>query len=202
MNSRRLILCASLLAACLLSACSSTPATRFYTLNGPTLKPAENGSPMLALLQVDLPEMLERPQIVLRQQSHQVQVLEQQRWAEPLKAAVARVLTGHLQQHLPRWQVHQRQHLVQRQAKWELWLNIQRFDATPQQAAVLEASWGVKEREGKRHYQATTRLQSPVQSDDLPALLSAQEQTIQQLAQEIANKLQALELGQADSGRS
>src|SRR5947208_2171931 len=84
------------LVAMLLSACSSPLKERFYTLDAPEPPAAAAGAPSIAVTSVSVPDLVDRPQIVVRMGPHQVGIGEQARWAEPLRSAIARVVAANL----------------------------------------------------------------------------------------------------------
>jgi uncharacterized lipoprotein YmbA len=85
-----------LLPVLLLAACGSPPRTSFYTLDAPEPPAAAEGAPAIAVGPVSGPEIVDRPQIVVRLGANQVQIVEQARWAEPLRIAIARVVAANL----------------------------------------------------------------------------------------------------------
>ena len=81
----------------LLSGCSSPPKTQFYTLNAPPPQRAAGPSAtVLAIGPIDLPEYLQRPQIVTRPEGNRLIVDEFNRWGGSLEEEIDRVLAQHL----------------------------------------------------------------------------------------------------------
>src|SRR5690349_11809327 len=81
----------------ILSACGSTGGKeRFFTLNAPEPSAAAEGAPSVAVVSVSVPDLVDRPQIVVRAGPNQVGMSEQARWAEPLRGAIARVVAASL----------------------------------------------------------------------------------------------------------
>jgi len=83
-----------------------TPEARFFTLRPVAERPASPASNaaglgIVGVLPVSLPGFLERPQLVAWSAPGEVRVDEFLRWAEPLEASVARVLTEDLETLLP-----------------------------------------------------------------------------------------------------
>lgn len=93
-------LAAALAAALLLAACATTQSTRFYLLTSPADLPrpavAARAAGWVGVGPVHLAEHLDRPQIVTEVSANQVGLTEFDRWAEPLKAAVSRVVEANL----------------------------------------------------------------------------------------------------------
>ncbi len=102
---------AALLAAvALLAGCDivgESPETRFFTLGSvpaegpPTAAP---GAP-LVVDAVEIPEALERPELVRRQGDYRIEVSDVDRWAAPLAAMIRDVLIDDLVQRMPPGQV-------------------------------------------------------------------------------------------------
>jgi uncharacterized lipoprotein YmbA len=85
-----------------LAACASSAPERFYTVaTAPAAAaasaPAAAGR-LIAVEPVQLPELINRPQLVLRTGEHEVRILENERWATPLADDLTQALLGALQQ--------------------------------------------------------------------------------------------------------
>ena len=87
---------AVLVTSLMLVACASTPATQFYTLEPLATSAATSATVAIRIGHVTIPELVDRPQMVLRAGANQVSLIEQRRWAESLRSAVARVVTANL----------------------------------------------------------------------------------------------------------
>ncbi|MDR4493963.1 MAG: PqiC family protein [Nitrospirales bacterium] len=87
----------------LLSGCAGSPPVHYYTLS----VEAETGLPSsvtdrttltLAVDPISLPDVVDRPQIVLQSGSNQVTLVDDHRWAESLKSEIPRIIAGNLSQ--------------------------------------------------------------------------------------------------------
>ena len=88
--------------AFLLAACSGTVDSRYYLLS--TVPPSASAAPgakAVAVSAVHLPGVLDRPELVVRTGAETVDILEFDRWAEPLDQMVPRVLAQDLSSRLP-----------------------------------------------------------------------------------------------------
>lgn len=86
----------------LLSGCSS-PREHLYYLEpeaGET-SPAPVGAPRVVVGPISIPELVDRPQIVVRGSDSEVLINEQARWAAPLRSSLEELLAAQLQQRLP-----------------------------------------------------------------------------------------------------
>ena len=81
-----------------MAACQSTPDSRLYTLAvvppAGAAQPAGSALRTLALGSLDLPMLIDRPQIVRRIDGNRVEALEFDRWAEPLGDGLRSTLAG------------------------------------------------------------------------------------------------------------
>ncbi|WP_173586095.1 PqiC family protein, partial [Methylogaea oryzae] len=88
------------LIACLaLAGCGSSPKPRYYTLQMPPAsagQPSDKAQAGVVVGPVNLPEAVDRVQLVLRSGDNTVDISDAHRWAEPLKSQVARVLAANL----------------------------------------------------------------------------------------------------------
>lgn len=176
----------------LLSACASSPNARFYTLEDslPQTLEARSGAPSLVITRLTLPELIDRPQIVLRGPGKQVRIEEMERWAEPLRQAIPRQLAAALSQalHSSRISALPLDHR-QFEADYRLQIDILRFDASPGEGAVLEMQWRVESRSSETTRNAKHLYVEKTTSSLTADLIAAQARLLQQAAQEIARQL-------------
>lgn len=98
--------CLSLLAMMFISACASTPAEHFYSLDtnqvvvakGVGTQVTETAPFSLLINRVTVPESVDRPQLVLRGDQSQLRIDEQHRWSESLRQAIPRIVASDLRQ--------------------------------------------------------------------------------------------------------
>ncbi|MBY6264130.1 membrane integrity-associated transporter subunit PqiC [Azospirillum sp. 412522] len=127
-----------------LAACQSTPDSRLYTLAvvppAGAAQPAGAAPRTLALGSLDLPMLIDRPQIVRRIDGNRVETLEFDRWAEPLADGLRSTLAGDLAARLPGATI-----LPVAGSAGEgtavLAVTVLRFDADATGRVVLDAQW-------------------------------------------------------------
>lgn len=135
------------------AACGSLPTQNYYVLT-PTISAAahsvtsaatrsEPGGPVVFIDRAHLPELVDRPQFVLGdgEGSNKVRILEQQRWAEPLRAAIPQVIAVDLERQLPNARVSASPLDALPADAWRLTLDVQRFEARPGDAVTVEIGW-------------------------------------------------------------
>jgi len=169
---RRIYFAGALALLWLFSGCSRSPQVSFYTLEhlAPALTPqshpaapvATQGAarlpgrpvpapvsggadePRVAVGPVTLPELVDRPQLVVRLADNRVEILEQQRWAEPLKGAIARVVAADLGRLLGPGRVFTNQEHAGAGAPYRLLLDVERFEAQPGTGIDLQVAWTLR----------------------------------------------------------
>ena len=165
--------------ALLLLGCSAPPRERFFTLDAPEPPVAAPDAASIAVGPVSVPDMVDRPQLVLRTTAHEVVLAEQARWAEPLKSAIARVVAANLAAELG-------MRLAARSdADYRVTLDILRFDSGPGEAALIDAAWTVIGPKGARRTgRSVVRQQAETKTYD--GLAAAHSAALAAISREIA----------------
>ena len=99
---------------------------------------------------VTLPDVVDRPNLVVRTAENQVTLLDQHRWAEPLKREIPRVLAGHLSRLLGTPRVSVFPYGAGGPGDVRVRVDVQRFESVPGQEALLEVFWTVIPPTGER----------------------------------------------------
>lgn len=175
----------AVLAALLQAACSSAPVARFYSLDA--LAPVAGQSVMvtrrLSVGPVNVPDLLDRPQMVWRHGPQQVVIAEQSRWAEPLPAAIGRVVADNLARQLPGLLAV----APHAEAEIRIELDIRRLTAAPGRDVTLEATWTIRRPAGKTQGHALKH--ETVTGPAIEDLVAAHERVLQALSQDIATAM-------------
>jgi uncharacterized lipoprotein YmbA len=181
-------------AIALLGACAGTPPARFVTLDdGRPPNARSSAAPSVAVVRANVPERIDRPQLVLRNEGHQVTLSEQYRWAEPLRREIPRVIARDLGELLDSGRV-----AVLPADSWgsdadfKLTLDFAQLDAVAGQGADVDVLWRVEPRGGKAFVGRSSFRQFLVGAvADTPALVAAQRQALRRVAVEIAKEIAA-----------
>ena len=178
-----------------LAACGSTPKERFYTLNAPAPVQQPKTAPayLVALGAVELPESVDRPQLVVRTSSNRIAVLEQQRWAESLKSAIPRVLAASLGAQLGGVPVAVRGDAAARNAKYRISVNIQQLESELDRAVTLDATWSIRSALGTVLPNGKLHVREATQGSGYEALVAAHERALVRLSAELALGIQSAE---------
>ena len=187
---RKILLC-GLLAGVLLGACGTTPPPAYYSLDDGAMSVAARGTaPRVAIVQAKLPDSLDRPQLFIRRGSNRLQLSEQQRWAEPLRYEIPRVVADDLGRLLDSSGVAALPVDVDRfAADFRVQLDVQRLDVVAGQGADLDLMWLLEARQGKAKVGRST-LREPLAAGDDPAVpVAALRRALARAAADIANEI-------------
>jgi uncharacterized protein len=177
---------AVLTVAVLLAACSTPPRERFFTLDAPEPPVAAPDAASIAVGPVTVPDMVDRPQLVVRTGANEVSIAEQARWAEPLRSAIARVVAAHLATDLGMRLAGGRN----AEADYRVALDVLRFDSGPDQSVLIDAAWTViGPKGGRRSGRSVAHGKAPTKSYD--AVAAAQSAALATISKEIAEAIRA-----------
>ena len=187
---------ASTVLCCILAAtgagCASSRAD-FYTLSPSARAAPVTAGYSVAVGPVSVPEIVDRPQIVVRTGPNQVFIDEFHRWGSPLRDDIARGIAGNLSALLGAPQVSVFPHSTSSAAKYRAAVDVMVFDSTPGDAAVLEAVWVVRRAGDGAVRSGRTLVREPVPGVGYAALVSAHCLALEKLSEDIAEAIRGLE---------
>jgi uncharacterized lipoprotein YmbA len=174
-----------------LCACASSPPLRYYSLDDG--RPTAVGSPdgiSVAIVRVNLPELVDRPQLVVRSAGHRVQLSENDRWAEPLRRQVLRLLARDLGAALDSGRVvalgvEAREF----DTDFRVVVDVQHLEVVSGQRVELDAVWRVESRNGREFFGrslAWQGLDDMAAADEDVAAVDAERRAFRALAENIA----------------
>lgn len=132
-----------------LPGCGSSPKESYYTLSADAAVngaiPARGESEYtIAVGAITLPEVVDRPQFVLRASPNEVTIVELHRWAGPLKSEIPRIIADNLAADLNVKRVAAHPQSAGENADYRVLVDIQRFDSTLGESVIIDALWTVK----------------------------------------------------------
>jgi len=185
-------LCISSLVLC---GCTRSRPAKFYLLHPEQKAAAENLSARslsIGVGPVDMPEYLDRPQIVTRISAGEVRLAEFERWAEPLEDNFSRVLGENLSQLLATDRIAIFPWTGTPHIDYRVTAEVIRFDGAPGTAVLLDARWSIiAEEAGKTLIQKKSVITIPAEGQDFVGLVSAQSKAVAALSREIAAAITA-----------
>ncbi len=186
-----------LVGALLLAACSSSPPTAYYALDlqkpsSQEPKSLSSAEPVIVVLPTDVPEMVDRSQIVTRDGENRVLVSDSHRWAAPLRHEISRVVAAELSDRLGSSGVITLPYAPDNpMPDYRLKIIVQRLDLQSGHGVLLDAAWIITARDGveRRGRETLEEPVSPSASDVYAALAAAQTKALRRLADNIANSI-------------
>jgi uncharacterized protein len=178
--------------AALAVGCATSPKSSFYILEATVPSPGATASDYsVGIAAVNLPERVDRPQLVLRVGANRVELVEEHRWAEPLRSNLGQVVAENLSRRLGQSRVAAYPHGTTTDPDYWVRIDVQIFESQPGDAATLEALWSVQ---GTRGGVARTgrTLAREAAAPGYDALVAAHSHALARLSADIATALLAL----------
>ena len=184
-------LIAALLAFPVFSGCGSSPKSTFYTLSSAAApEPAPATAPLsVAIGPVTVPDIVDRPQIVVRVAANQVTVNEFARWGAPLKDEIPRVIADNLTRLLNGARVSTYPQAGSTDGDYLVTIGVQRFESALGDAATVEVLWTVRPPKGGAPRTGRSVVREPVQGKDYDALVAAHSRALARVSGDIANAI-------------
>jgi uncharacterized protein len=184
------------LATALLVACGTPPKERYYTLSS---APQDAGAATKALSAtsivvgpVSLPDRVDRAQLVVNMGPNRVAILEQERWAGPLKSEIARVIAENLSRELGAARVSTYPSTTSGDVAYQVVIEVQAFESSLGDAVTLDALWTIRtSAAGVKTGRSTVR--EPAQGTDYDALVGAHSRALAHMSGEIARAVRSFE---------
>lgn len=183
------------LSSLMLFGCARSRPAKFYLLHPLQEAAAEKLSARslsIGVGPVDIPEYLDRPQMVIRISSGEVRLADFERWAEPLKANFPRVLGENLSQLLATDRISIFPWTGAPHIDYRVTVEVIRFDGAPGTAVLLDARWSlISEEAEKTLTQKKSVITIPAEGQDFGGLVAAQSKAVAALSREIAAAIMA-----------
>ncbi len=173
-----------------LSGCASAPPESYYTLS---TGGQAAGAPLASLPNVGIAvsaatvaDAVDRAQIVTRVSETRVRILEQQRWAEPLRTAVPRVIAADLARLLGTTKVWAHPQTPASDAGYRVALDVSRFESRPGDGVTIEIGWVIRRLPAGEERSGRSTVSEKVASADYDALVAAHSRALDAVSREIA----------------
>ena len=190
---RSFLLAAAL--AILAGGCASSPQARFYTLSARTpQEPAQTAPPVrIAIDAVTVPDIVDRPQIVFRIDATQVGIDEFARWAEPLKAQIARVIAADLAQSFPGALVSSDPQWAVNAQTYRVSVDVRSFESARGDHAAIAVLWTVRPPDAGQAVSGQATVREPAGGQGYDALVDAHSRALAAVSTDIARAIGALQ---------
>jgi len=193
-----LLACAMSLA---LAGCLGTSRpSRFYTLEPVQVRDGPGGTATeatLAVGPVELPDYVDRPQIVTRSGTNELVISEFERWGGSLDKQISGSLVATLRDRLASRQiavVPWSSAVLSSGTPYRVAVSVSRFDGVPGHSVILQARWELCTRSGGKEESLGAKEASVtehIDGSDYEALVAAMERALVRLGQEMADGIVA-----------
>lgn len=177
-----------------LSACAGKSASsKYYVLSPlPLTKLSGAEGATIGVLPLDLPDYLDRPQVVTRVSENELKLDEFNRWAEPLKDNFYRVLVENLSTLLTSAKVIETVQRAKLSVNLYVGVDVAQFDGTLGGDVVLSVKWGLITSEGGKLVVAKrSSFKEPTGAATYEALVAAHSRAVAALSREIAEAIRS-----------
>ena len=175
-----------------LAGCSRSPRVTFYTLEpGAQVETAAAATavPAVAVGPVTLPEVVDRPQLVVRVAANRVEILETHRWAEPLKSEIPRLIAENLGRLLGSSRVSSYLQHAGADADYRVLVDIQRFESSPGESVTIEAVWSLRRAAGGAPKTGRSLVREPVGAEGYDPLVAAYGRALLAVSRDLARAI-------------
>lgn len=174
--------------------CSRSPRVTFYTLEPGNQ--AENAAvaatvPSVSVGPITLPEVVDRPQLVVRVAANRVEILETHRWAEPLKSEIPRLIAEDLRRLLGSNRVSSYLQHTGVDADYRVLVDIQRFESSPGEGVTVDAVWSLRRAAGGTPKTARSLVRVPVDAVGYDPLVAAYGRALLAVSRDLAEAIRA-----------
>ena len=178
--------------------CGTSQPAHFYLLralspsSSSELSETKPSSLSLGLGPIHFPKYLDRPQIVTRASTHEVELAEFHKWAEPLNENASHVLAENLSALLATDQIVSYPWNRSTPPDYQLALNVMQFDGKKNHEAILKVRWTFTGDDGKTVFlQKTSQFSEVLGTGDYEELVEAMSRMLASLSKEIADAINA-----------
>jgi uncharacterized protein len=180
-----------------LAACASAPVHYYTLVPAPDSTQADATVPpanfQFELLPVGIPAQNDVPQLVVRQGGQAVALLDGERWIAPLADEVRNALSVDLSRRLNARDIGSGLP-VDGKPVVRIKIDLRRFDSSPGNYALIEATWSVRPLKGDTVLTCSSRITENV-GQGYGGLVAGHQQALSELAGQIASVAPALAAG-------
>jgi len=177
----------------LTTGCTPSVTLNHYTLSSHSIRDgkapqSEALTQSIGVGPITLPDMVDRPQLVLRTSEHRVVLAEMHHWAGPLKAELVRVLADNLAALLGTRSIFSYPQRGTEHADVRVSVDVQRFDSILGKTAAIEATWTVRWTDGTQQTDRAS-VQEAVSDESYDSLVAAHSRALMTISQAIASTI-------------
>ncbi len=180
----------------IVTACGTTPPARLYTLGAEAVavdRMVTNAeSRRIELVSVRIPELWERPQIVLTKSASEVGISEFHRWAAPLKAEVPRGVARDLRRLLDTPEIWLRDDFAGAKPDLRVQVTIERIEAFAGEGVQIDAAWAIRPVAGETVKVGRTTITEPMAGSGYDAVVNPLRRALSRMTGALAKDISAM----------
>lgn len=180
----------------LLTSCSRSPRVSYYTLN-PAAPEVENSRPLISvqIASINIPQMLDRPHLVVRTSANRVEVLEFHRWAENLKSEIPRTVAENMTRTLKPARVSPYPEPLDNDSALRIALDFRRFEISANDGVAIELYWTIRDNSGALLKSGQTSVTDKINSEDYYTLVAALSRALAKVSLELSDAVKTVSIG-------
>lgn len=174
------------------SGCGRSLGVNFYTLAAiaPEAASSTTTPHAVAVGPVTLPELVDRPQLVIRFDANRVEIIETHRWAEPLKSEITRIPAENLARLLRPSLVSAYNQRASLGEEDRVIVDILRFESVPGEGVEIDALWAVRHSAvGATPRKGRSLVQEPAGGTDYESLVAEHGRALAAISRDISQAL-------------
>jgi uncharacterized lipoprotein YmbA len=181
--------------ALITTACGRSPRVTFYLLEPVAKKEtsalAKGAVPTIVVGPVTLPEVVDRPQLVVGVAANRVDILEEHRWAEPLNSEIPSLIAQNLGRMLGSNRVWSYRQQVGVVPDYHVLLDFVRFESQSMREVIVEAFWTIRSTVGGVTRVGHSLVHENAQEVGYDSLVDAYNRALVDLSGDLARTIQA-----------
>jgi len=177
----------------LMSGCATSPRSQFYTLTPVAHRsesPAAGAMPSVAIASVTIPELVDRPQLVVKIDDAKVDLLETHRWAEPLKDALSLTIAENISRLLASDKVSSYPQAVSLSADYKVYVDVRLFEFAGDHVE-LDALWAIRRADDRPAGNGRSRRREAVTAGGYEAVVTAFSRGVAGISHDIVQGLKS-----------
>jgi uncharacterized lipoprotein YmbA len=171
---------------------SNLGGTRFYSLSSLPAASSSAATLRLGVGPLQIPRLLNRPQIISRKNSNEINMAELHQWGGSLKEELIQVMTNNLSTLLKTDHIEQYPWKFAFKPHYQIRLNIERLDGTLGKNVTLKARWRIL-KNNREILSKRAVIQRSVDGKTHGDYVKAQSKALETLSRQIADKINQLQ---------
>jgi len=177
----------------LLSACGTSPKTNFYMLSAEReISSYAQDSVSVGVWKVDLPDLIDRPEIVTRTGTYTIELADFHRWAGGLESNISILIADELSNNLQTGHVDVSPWSSYRKFDYQVKVHVRKFDGELGGECVLQGAYIVLNGKGNvKILEHTFSFKEKLKGNEYSDMAEAMSNLVVQLSKEISSSISA-----------